>query len=164
MKCLYLFILVLVAACQTKIKSPNKTDAAQTITNVTIEWDSLKYLLQSCSATLENNDLKLYIDRRSDSLSSDYAIEILRINKKFNVAMDQPWSLTDSSYVSPRFKILDQKIKLDKEVYQIGDLLQGELFLVVKAHDSYVRDVGEMLLRNNWDTIMVVGTFSSIVK
>lgn len=132
-------------------------------TNVVVKWDTLNYDLHSCSATLESEKLKLYIERHPDSVS-DYAIEITQIDERFAVNISQPWAVTDCSYVAPRFKVLDQEIRLDKAKYRKNDNVKGELNLLMLGHKDYFRDIGEMKLREDWDTVRCSGIFSAIVK
>lgn len=156
-------IVVLFTACRGANKPYHEGNPVQGQTNVVVKWDTLNYVLQSCSATLEFEKLKLYIERHPDSVS-DYAIEITQVDKRFAVNVSQPWSVTDSSYVAPRFKILDQEIRLNKANYQKNDNVEGELNLLMLGHKDYFRDKGEMKMREDWDTVRCNGIFSSIVK
>lgn len=151
-------MFVLFVSCHTATKSP-------TSTNITFQWGNENYGLHATSATLENNRLNIYIEEKPNpDERSNYAIEILQANGTFEVSMKRPWGITDSSSMPPRFEILDQKIKLNKDEYKVGDTLRGELQLLVAAHRAYIRNPGEMMLRNDWDTLKVEGVFGSMVK
>jgi len=151
-------MFVLFVSCHTATKSP-------TSTNITFQWNNENYGLHATSATLENNRLNIYIEEKPNpDERSSYAIEILRVNETFEVTMKRPWGITDSSSMPPRFEILHQNIELNKTDYKVGDTLMGELHLLVAAHKAYIRNRGEMELRNNWDTLKVEGVFGSIVK
>jgi hypothetical protein len=132
-------------------------------TSVVLTWDSAQNLLNTCAATLENNRLNLHIEQKPDSIAN-YAVEIFQNDSGFDIAVSQPWSITESSYVAPRFKILKQELKLNQSHYQSNDLVKGDLRLLLLGHKSYFREHGEMKLREDWDTIHCSGVFSAIVK
>ena len=150
---LFIF-LILMSSCRRKGVPPSI---------VTMQWDTLNYLLESCSATLENGQLKLYIDQHPDSLSI-CAVEILQKDREFEVMVSQTWGLTDSSYVPRRFKILNQSIQLNQSNYNLHDEVKGELTLLLLGHKDYFRERGEMNWRENWDTVRIFGGFNSNVR
>ena len=158
---LIILVSVLIVACKGVNKPSDKSNTVQT--NVVVKWDTLNYVLRSCSATLENKILKLYIERHPDSVS-EYAIEISQANKGFTINVIQPVLPTDCAYVPRRFKILDQFIRLDKASYEKNDNIEGELNLLMLGHKDYFREPEEMKLRENWDTVRCYGVFSSIIK
>jgi hypothetical protein len=95
---------------------------------------------------------------------SDIAIDGIQKGSQIEMTVYQSWSVTDCSYVNSRFKILTQSLKMNKAIYNSGDNMKGQLNLLLLGHRAYVRDVGEMVLRKNWDTVLVFGSFGAIVK
>jgi hypothetical protein len=158
---LIFIVVVLIVSCRGINKPSDKGNPGQT--KVVVKWDTLNYILRSCSATVENKSLKLYIERHPDSVS-DYAIEISQTNKRFTINVSRPWVGMDCLYIAPRFKILNQDIRLDKANYKKNDNIEGELNLLMLGHKAYYREPGEMKLRENWDTVRCYGVFSSIIK
>lgn len=154
-------LILLILGCRSEEKTSIKF--ATVPTNVVLTWDTAQNLLNTCAATIESNHLNLHIDQQPDSIAN-YAVEIFQNDSGFDITVSQPWSITDSSYVAPRFKILKQELKLNQSHYQSNDLVKGDLGLLLLGHKSYFRKQGEMKLREDWDTVHCAGVFSAIVK
>ena len=154
-------LLAFMIACRDNHSDANAVSNI-TLTRVTFHWDSTYYLFEYCKASIDNDRLKVYL--RQLSKFPGYDLDIIKKGKEFEVTISQSWSVTDSSYVPARFKVLKQNIKLNRTSFRVNDQLKGELDLLVLAHKAYSRNRGEMKLREDWDTVRVSGVMKTIVQ
>ena len=159
--------ILLLAAVACKTNDNNKKDVSDKdvrgSSDVVLQWDTSKYFLNHCTATLENGDVKLFFETRPDSLS-EYQLEVLRSGDGFITEVQQSSMPTDCLYVAAQFKILDQSIELDKETYKKGDDLEGFLDLLLLGQKAYFRDPGEVNLRRNYYTVLLFGSVKTKIQ
>jgi hypothetical protein len=136
----YLFITVTLFSCHNKNDNSENGDFKIKLkeTNVTILEDKInKNQFRNCKAHLENENLILTLN---DKPYSEYSRE-LKITNKFNkyiLDFHETESITDSSYVLPVFKIIKQHLTLNNKGNKIGDSINGEIDIEIKADYKWV--------------------------
>lgn len=136
------------------IQGKDTTKYFYTSETVIIE-DTNRYFLRNCEAMLQNNSLLLLLNDSPFS-TNPYELKIIKTNDTFNVQYHQNFSIADSSYKPPIFKIINQNIILDKNNYVSGDSLKGKIFVKILA--SYFWE-------NKYsDTIHIYGLIKTIVR
>ncbi len=121
----------------------------------TIIEDTTKYFLRNCKATLQNDSLLLQF---TDSLFSPsrYELKILKLKNQFISDYYQTFSVLDSSYKAPVYKIIGQSVILDKNEYKKTDSLKGKIAIKVSAFYSWTEKYT--------DTLNIYGLIKTIVE
>ena len=104
----------------------------------------------------KDDTLSLKIDATSE-MRSDYEIEILKVHNKYFSNCKLTYAVTDCTWKVPMFKSVYQNISLDKEKYNRGDNLKGEITLLFL--DQRVTEESMKL-----DTIKVNGSIKTVVQ
>jgi hypothetical protein len=123
-------------------------------------WDTSRFEFRYCNTVLEKDNLKLSFQAAADSVG-EYTIEVNGFNGKFISEIYQSYAVLDCSYVTARFRVLEDKFEIDKQTYQKGDSVSGALSLLALGREAYLKESGDDTLRQNFDTIRVVGKFRS---
>ena len=164
-KPIFLTILIAVVACNTN-EHDDKDVSDKDISgssDVVLQWDTSKYFLNHCTATLENNDVQLSFETLPDSLG-EYELKVLRRGDSLVSELRQVRVPLDCSYVAAQFKFLKQSIEFDKQNYKKGDNLEGYLDLLLLGQKAYFRDAGEITERENYDTVFLFGSVKTKVQ
>jgi len=117
--------------------------------------DTTKYFLRNCIAKLVGSHLLLQFTDTPFSVSP-YELRILKEKNQFTAEYYQTFSVADSSYKPPIFKIVRQNIILDKESYLKGDSIKGKLSLEVLASHFWEYKYT--------DTVHIYGLLKTIVE
>jgi hypothetical protein len=155
-------VLLLFIACHQKNEEPRKDLSLINKTEVVINWDTTLNVLHYCSAILEDSILQFKIDSFKDSISN-VVVSVVQSGDSFKIAVYQPWSMTDCTYINRRFQLLAQEVETNKKTYKVGDQIQGRLKLLLLGHGDYFSEQGEVKLRENWDTVRISGVFTAKV-
>ena len=91
---------------------------------------------RKCRARLINDSLFLDFSDSPFSLSI-FEVKIVKVNNKYISELSQTISMTDSSYIPPKYNLIKETILLDKPNYRNGDLLKGKFILQFQAHHSW---------------------------
>lgn len=126
-------LLVVLYACKNEtlhftIAKELKKDTS----TVTVKVDTSKYLLENCVASLKNDSLQL-----SFIGNSWYDLQIVKLNDSVSSNLYQIWAVTDTAFVKPAFKTVQQEILFDKENYKKGDRLQAEINLSIIGYHEW---------------------------
>ncbi|UOE49729.1 hypothetical protein MTO98_01415 [Mucilaginibacter sp. SMC90] len=121
----------------------------------TVIEGKVRQYFRSCEVTLDKNALVFQL---TDTPFSDgrYQLNFVKSPGVFDAKYDQNFSITDSSYKKPVFKVIGKNVVLDKDTYVKGELLKGKFsFQIVASH----------LWESKYsDTISVYGLVKTIVK
>ena len=130
----------------------NKVENVNTA-EITIKEKTKTYSLTSCNVEGENDSLVIKLN--NEPSDSDFELRILKDKNGFKTEYFQTFSVSDSSYKKPEFKIIKQSIVLNKSNYKKGDSINGNLKIQVLAHYTWEK--------NYMDTIKVTGSFKTIL-
>ena len=150
-------LIITIIACN------RNSNASKDISNVILYWDTSKYIFKDCIATVDNGNVRLLFKSHPDSLDK-YELEVLKSGDRITTEMRQTWAMTDCLYVVSRFKVLKQDIRLDKKVYKKDDDLEGQLNLLFLGHKDYFREPGEDTLRQDFDTVRLLGKIRAKIQ
>jgi hypothetical protein len=149
----YLFItIILFSSCISTNKEVNPFYSGEAI--VTNCCDT--FFLKRCQALNYNDSLLLKLD---DALitRSDYEIEILKIKNEYFAKCRLTYGVTDCTWRAPVFKNIYLDIQLDKDIYNRGDSLRGQMNLIFSSKQT-------MADTTILDTIKVNGLIKTIVQ
>lgn len=150
-------LLVVAVAC-------NRNDATDEIrSDVVLQWDTTNYVLDSCTATIEDNTVRLHFASRIDSLQ-EYEVNLVKRDSLVTAMISQVSAPADCMYIAARFKVLKQDITLNKKTYKKGDKLEGQFELSLLGHKPYLKEPGEDTLRQNFDTIKLFGGLKTKIQ
>lgn len=117
--------------------------------------DTVRRYFRNCEVTMRESGLYLYLN--DTAFSNGFSeIKLVKSAHNFDVIYSQTFSIADSSYKPPVFKILTKKISLNKNQYAKGDSLEGKFALKIFA--SYYWE------KKHSDTIFIYGLVKAIVK
>jgi len=121
----------------------------------TVIEGNVRQYFRSCEVTLDKNALVFHL---TDTPFSDgrYQLKFVKSPGVFDAKYDQTFSVTDSSYQKPVFKVIDKNVVLDKDTYVKGELLKGKFSFQIAASHFWESKYS--------DTISVYGFVKTIVK
>ncbi|GGB16334.1 MULTISPECIES: hypothetical protein [Mucilaginibacter] len=121
----------------------------------TVIEGKVRQYFRNCEVTLDKNALVFQL---TDTPFSDgrYELKFVKSPGVFEAKYNQTFSITDSSYKKPVFKVIDKNVVLDKDTYVKGELLRGKFsFQIAASH----------LLESKYsDTISMYGFVKTIIK
>jgi hypothetical protein len=132
-------------------------------TNIAVSRRSSLEQLRFCEAELEQGGLRVYL-AKSDSSTADYALSVTIDGNHTVRKLYQPWSVTDTAYVNPQFRVLSQRLILAAKSYSQGDRVRGSIKMIALERSGYFKEAGEIKQRDSWDTVHFNGSFDTRIK
>ncbi|MBX9785145.1 MAG: hypothetical protein K2X48_17800 [Chitinophagaceae bacterium] len=123
--------------------------------DVIIKQDTLLYTLSHCQATIINDSLIIELTGE-DSSFNPYKFTLFQVKEKITDRFEQTYSITDTSYRLPLFKLYNKTIELNKSKYQRGDSLTGSIWSSIQVTHRWTD--------NFIDTMVIIGRFKTIVE
>ena len=130
MKIILLLVLLSLVSCKNSPKLNNiekNIDIAQI--NITDREGSFNLVSSDIKKSNEYIKMKFY-----NSTGSDYELRIEGTNNNFTSEYVQTFSVLDSSYRKPTFKIIEQSLILNKTKYKVGDSIIGKIRIKILAN------------------------------
>ena len=156
MKLFIILLYLTINSCQ-KLKKDNTKSINIINSNsaeINIEENKKIICLQNCSSEVEDKNLVIKLNNYPSE--SDFELLIIKEKDKYKIQYNQTFSVNDSSYKKPVFKIIKQKINFNKSEYKKGDVLRGNLKIDILANYRWEK--------NYFDTIKLSGSVQTIVK
>lgn len=141
-----IYLLFVLTACtnrnsQLVVENDYEKDTSAVILNV----NKHQHLLTKFTATTRNDSLQLLF---TESMGFD--LIIIKEKGIINCELLQNWSVTDSSFIRPVFKTLHQHVSFNKDAYQKGDKLQGNMRLLIVGYYQWPETYIDTIIVNGW--------------
>jgi hypothetical protein len=62
----------------------------------------------------------------------------------------QTWAVTDTAFVKPTFKTIQQDIVLDQERYKKGDRMEAQINLSIVGYHEWPTKIADTMIVNGW--------------
>ena len=117
--------------------------------------DKFKYPFRFCRAKLIDKTILLHF---TDSLLSNNTLDFdfIWTDSSMFSSLYQNYSITDSSYVPPKFETLWNEIYLNKRELKVGDSIKGKFISKIKPI--------HFMTHNFYDTLKIYGLIKTIVE
>jgi|GEM_PF-3076895 len=162
-KLLYIATFVFAGCHSNETNVQQKMIPAKPETEILVTWKNESHVYRHSEASITDKGFSFTIDLAQDSISDVTFEGEVGVNG-VELKAYQSWSVTDTAYVQGRFKILKHEVVLNQNQFRIGDTCKGIVSATLLGHHGYSSEPGELMLRQNWDTINVKGNFAAIVK